>query len=76
MYEETGATKLNIEPISIYKISDYGMLCYCEILELDELPKEYEMERIMFSDTLPKDLTFPESSTIFFNKVSNIKDKK
>ncbi len=73
MYEETGATKINVEPISIYKISTFGLLCYCEILELEELPQEYEMEKIMFSDTLPDNLTFPESSKLYFETVKNKK---
>ena len=66
MYEETGATKLKLEPICIYKINSYGILCYCEILEMKELPKEYEMEKIIFSKTLPENLTFPDSSKLFF----------
>ena len=39
MYEETGATKIEITPICVYKISTYGILCFCEILELDALPE-------------------------------------
>ena len=73
MYEETGATKINVEPICVYKISTFGLLCYCEILELEELPKEYEMEKIMFSDTLPDNLTFPDSFKIYFETVKNKK---
>ena len=73
MFEETGATKINLEPISVYKISTFGLLCYCEILELEELPKEYEMEKIMFSDTLPENLTFPDSSKLYFETVKNKK---
>ena len=73
MYEETGATKIDVEPICVYKISTYGLLCYCEILELEELPKEYEMEKIIFSDSLPENLTFPESSKVYFKTVKNKK---
>ena len=73
MYEETGAIKINVEPICVYKISTFGLLCYCEILELEELPKEYEMEKIMFSDSLPDNLTFPESSKLYFKTVKNKK---
>ncbi len=69
MYEETGATKINIEPICVYKINDYGILCFCEILEIGELPEEYEMEKLLFSKELPDNLTFPESATLFFNTV-------
>ena len=49
MYEETGARELTVEPICVYKISTFGLLCYCEITKLDELPKEFEMSKIMFS---------------------------
>ena len=71
MYEETGATKIEVTPICVYKISTYGLLCYCEILELDKLPEEYEMSEILLSDKLPDNLTFPESSTLFFNTVKD-----
>lgn len=73
MYEETGAIKINVEPICVYKISTFGLLCYCEILELEELPKESEMEKIMFSNSLLDNLTFPESFKIYFETVKNRK---
>lgn len=73
MYEETGATKIKVEPICIYKISTFGILCYCEIEELKELPKEFEMEKILLSDTLPENLTFPESFKIYFETVKKKK---
>jgi 8-oxo-dGTP diphosphatase len=76
MYEETGATKIKVEPICVYKISTFGLLCYCEIEEMEELP-DYEMSKIMFSDKLPDNLSFPESHTLYFEKVINfIKNKK
>lgn len=70
MYEETGATKIKVTPVCVYKISTYGLLCYCEILELDKLPDEYEMSQIMFSDTLPDNMTFPDSSKVYFDAVN------
>lgn len=70
MYEETGATKINVTPVCVYKISTYGLLCYCEILELDKLPDEYEMSQIMFSDKLPDNMTFPDSSKVYFDAVN------
>ncbi len=73
MYEETGATKIKVEPICVYKITTFGLLCYCEIEELEKLPQEYEMSEIMFSDELPDNMTFPESSKIYFNKVIEAK---
>ena len=76
MYEETGAIKINVEPICVYKISTFGLLCYCKILELSELPKEYEMEKIMFSDNLPDNLTFPDSFKLYFDTVRKKKELK
>ncbi len=69
MYEETGATKIKVTPICVYKISTFGLLCYCEIEELEKLPEEYEMSEIMLSDELPDNLTFPESNKVYFEKV-------
>ena len=69
MYEETGATKIKVTPICVYKISTFGILCYCEILELSDLPKEYEMSDIILSDDLPDKLTFPDAFSAYFNKV-------
>ncbi len=69
MFEETGAINIKVTPVCVYKISTYGLLCYCEILELSTLPDGYEMTEIMFSDTLPDDLTFPETFKIYFDIV-------
>lgn len=69
MYEETGATNILLTPICVYKISSYGILCFCEIVERGDLPQQYEMSEILLSDDLPDNLTFPDSSTIFFQIV-------
>ena len=74
MYEETGATNIKLTPVCIYKISTYGLLCFCEIEEMTELPKEFEMEQILLADSLPalELLTFPESNKLYFEKVNEI----
>lgn len=72
MYEETGATKIKLEPVAVYKISQFGLLCYCEIEEMEELP-DYEMSEIMLSEDLPDNLTFPESSKVYFDTVKKYK---
>ena len=69
MYEETGATKIKLTPICVYKISTFGLLCYCEILEMEELPKEYEMSKIMLSSNLPENLTYPDTYKLYFETV-------
>ena len=71
MYEETGATKIKVTPIAVYKISTYGLLCYCEVEEMTKLPEEYEMQEIMFSDTLPDNLTFPDAYKLYFETVKS-----
>jgi len=70
MYEETGATEIKVLPICVYKISTYGLLCYCEIIKLDKLPKEFEMSEILFSDKLPDNLTYPDSFKKYFDTVN------
>ena len=74
MFEETGATKIKLEPVCVYKISTFALLCYCEIIELEELPQEYEMENIMFSDELPENLTFPDAFKLYFDIVKKHKN--
>ena len=71
MYEETGATKIKVTPIAVYKISTYGLLCYCEIEEMTKLPEEYEMQEIMLSNTLPDNLTFPDAFKLYFETVKS-----
>ena len=74
MYEETGATKIKVKPISIYKINTYGLLCYCEIIEMVNLPKDFEMEQVLFSDELPENLSYPDSFKLYFETVKNAID--
>lgn len=69
IYEETGGIVKKIKPICVYKISSFGILCFAEIEKLESLPKEYEMEKIILTNTLPDNLSFKESHTMFFNKV-------
>lgn len=69
MYEETGATKINVIPISVYKISTFALLCFCEILEMEKLPEEYEMSDILFLEDLPENLTYPDTFKLYFKTV-------
>lgn len=71
MYEETGATKIKLTPISVYKITTFALLCFCEILEMTELPKEYEIDKILFSNDLPEKLTYPDTFKLCFKTVKD-----
>ena len=75
LFEETGAVRAKIEPICVYSISTYALLCYAEIEEIEKLPN-FEMEEVGFFDDIPKDLTFAEAHTILFNKVLEVKNLK
>ena len=75
VYEETGGIIKEVRPICVYKISTFALLCFAEIEKLDKLPEEFEMEKIILSDTLPDNLSFKVSHTLFFNRVlKEIKD--
>ena len=76
MYEEIGANKVELTPISVYKISTFALLCYCEILEMEKLPEEYEMTEILLSDTLPDNLTYPDTYRLYFDTVNKKLEKK
>ena len=67
LYEETGATKVDIKPVCLYSVSKYGILCYATIEELESLPNS-EIEKIEFFDEVPENLTY-QWHFQFFEKV-------
>ena len=69
-----GATKIEVTPVSVYKISTFALLCFCEILEMEKLPEDYEMSKIMFSDDLPNNLTYPDTFRLYFKTVKEKMD--
>lgn len=73
LYEETGAIKFNLEPICIYSISKYGLLCYATIEEFSKLP-EFEIKEISFFDNQPENLTYHDAHSKMFDKVKKIKN--
>ena len=75
LYEETGAKKVKIEPICVYAISTYAILCFAEIEEFDKLP-DYEIEEVGLFDNLPEELTFPDTHKVLFDKVLEVKNLK
>ena len=75
LFEETGAVKIKIEPICLYSVSSYAILCYAEIEEIGELP-DYEIEKVGYFDDIPDDLTFPDTHKVLFEKVLEVKGYK
>ena len=68
LYEETGAVDYDIKPVCVYSVTapwnfdgaeTFGMLCFADIREFEgELHSE--IERIMITDTLVTEWTYPE----------------
>lgn len=69
LYEETGAIAVDIEPVGIYKLFDYGLLCYAEITNLDDIPAGSEIEQIQYFDALPDALTYDGVHNYLFSWV-------
>lgn len=74
LYEETGAVDIEVEPICLYSISTYAMLCYARINKFDNLPN-FEMEEIGFFENEPDNLTYPETHHLFLETVKREKGK-
>ena len=75
LFEETGATKAKIEPVCLYSIEKFGVLCFAEIEELGELP-ESEIERIEFFDDLPENLTYGTTHLLFWKAIQDYLENK
>ena len=71
LYEETGAIKTNIIPVATYKINSFSLLCYCEILKIEKIPKNSEISKIILSDKLPNNMTYQDTFKKFFELVNN-----
>ena len=72
LYEETGATEIEFEPICVYKITKYALLCFAEIKKIGKLP-ESEISECAFFDDIPSNLTYHDTHTKMFEKVRKIK---
>ena len=72
LYEETGATEVEFEPVCLYSISSYVLLCFANIKNFEKLPN-FEMEEIGLFEDEPNNLTYPDTYHLFFNTV---KEKK
>ena len=74
LYEETGATAFELREVCDYGVErdgvmTHGKLFFAEITELGELPPDYEMAERILSDTLPKNMTYPEIYPKMFERL-------
>ena len=69
LYEETGATKAAISPVCLYKVRDFGLLCFAEVEELGQIPGSSEIAEVRFFDDTPENLTYNGIHDHLFRKV-------
>lgn len=67
LYEETGALKFDLKPISVYSVTaednfdgqeTFGLLCYADIYEFEE-KLHSEIEKIIITEKLIESWTYP-----------------
>ena len=58
LYEETGATEADITPVGIYKLFDYGLLCFADVKTLSRIPDGSEIGQIRLFQSIPYPLTY------------------
>jgi 8-oxo-dGTP diphosphatase len=76
LYEETGAVSFELIPYGIYLMNgSYGMNFYLNIEEIGPLP-DYEIEEILFCNTLPDQLGYGEIYYKMYDEWNEIKDKR
>ena len=72
LYEKIGAENAEWIPVCVYcveksqNVKNFGMLYWANIEALREL---LEMKEVLFSDILPKELTYPEIQTELFRRI-------
>ncbi len=69
--EETGALQYNIRCISTYTVTEDGQeragrLYYADVHKLGQIMDKDEIKEVIFSDTLPGELSFPYIQTVIF----------
>lgn len=79
LYEETGATDFDLKPICVYSVQSkdkfdgaetFGLLCFAEIRAFEE-ELHSEMEKIIFTDALVSNWTYPEIQPKLIEELKN-----
>ena len=75
LYEETGAVDYFLRPICVFSVvrgneetgavatQSYGLLCYADVFSF-ERDLQFEIEKIVISDEVPGEWTYPETLPI------------
>lgn len=82
LYEETGAIKYDIKPVCYYSVTipgvfdgeeTFGLLCYANITEFEK-ELHCEIEKIIITDELPDNLTYPLMQPVLLAEIMKRKD--
>ena len=69
LWEETGAVKAEITPVTGYRVNMKGMLYFAEVEELSQIPEGSEIAEIRCMETMPLNLTYPAIQPYLFDRV-------
>lgn len=81
LYEETGAIRFEIRPVCVYSVTapnnfdgneTFGMLYYADISEFEN-ELHCEIEKIVITDNLPTDWTYPEIQPALIKEIRKIR---
>lgn len=83
LYEETGATDFDIEPVCVYSVTEknnfngmetFGMLYYANVRSF-ESELHSEIEKIIITDKIPTNWTYPTIQPKIFEYIDNMRWK-
>lgn len=65
LYEETGTTEAEIEPVCVYSVSyggaeSFGLLCRADVVRRDSIPDGSEIVQTCLLDGMPERWTYPD----------------
>lgn len=69
LYEETGAITAEITEVGVYKLTDYGLLCFGDVSELGSIPADSEIAEVKTFQSLPDELTYGQIHEQLFHWV-------
>ena len=76
LIEETGAIDFKLKPICAYSVVDddsaertetFGLLCYADVYSFGKI--DSEIEKIIITDEMPANWTYPTIQPLLFEKV-------
>lgn len=76
LWEETGASSFFLREIGSYGVihedsASYGVLFFAQVKGFDELPTGFEIAELVFSKSIPENLTYPQIQPLLFNRAND-----